>query len=66
MPFDLDVQDADWRAELSHEQLDALEKRGHREVEPVAPVMVVTAPRVAVRLVGADRGRLKRGGDGRR
>lgn len=37
MPFDLDVMDADWRSQLSDEQLDALERR-QPAVGPSGPV----------------------------
>jgi len=57
MPFDLDLIDEDWRAELSPEQLEALERR-RRDMEPAQRV----SERAPVRLVGADRPRLARGG----
>lgn len=56
MPFDMDVLDADWRAELSEEQLDALERRQASPTEE--PPTGTRVLRVAVRRVGAERARL--------
>lgn len=49
MPYDLDLEDRDFRHDLSPEQLEALERRRVAELEPRAEV------RRPLRLVGADR-----------
>lgn len=51
-----DVDSEDFRADLSPEQLDALERRQQHQPRPAAP-----AARPVLRLCGADRGR-ERGG----
>ena len=56
MPFDIDCDDADYRAHFSPEQLDALERR-RQPALPASPVSL--APKPVVRLVGADRARLE-------
>lgn len=57
-PFQMDCEDSDFRAQLSAEQLDALERQ-QRAVEPVEQES--RAQRAPVRMVGADRPRIERG-----
>ncbi len=51
MPFDMDVVDADWRSELSEEQLDVLERR-----QPPPLKSPVPAPKVPKRARLGSRG----------
>lgn len=58
--FDEDVRAKSFRADLSPEQLDALERR-ERQCEQQQQQRTPAAERSKIRMVGADRGRVTGG-----